>query len=132
MRYDLDLIHQLCKEVGLRSASSAPDGMAIELAEDVRLTFQNAGKDDDCLVGFNGTPWHTHGDFTFVDGRGNYVETDYLDVITGLVDGRILVCELSRLGVVADRWLIHRDYNDEFKHMEFGEKIAVWRPATSK
>jgi hypothetical protein len=132
MRYDLDLIHRLCEEVGLRSGTSSPDELAIELAESVRLTFRNTGQDDDSLVGFNGTPWHTHGDFTFVDGRGNYVETDYLDVIAGLADGRVLVCELSRLGVIADRWLIHRDYNDEFKHMELGEQITIWRPTTIK
>ena len=132
MRYDLDLIHQLCEEVGLRSSTSSPDELAIELTESVRLTFRNAGQDEDRLVGFNGTPWHTHGDFIFVDGRGNYVETDYLDVIAGLADGRILVCELSKSGVIADRWLIHRDYNDEFKHMELGERISVWRPTTIK
>jgi hypothetical protein len=127
MRYDLNAAHLLCEEIGLRSTSS-PDELHIELAEGVRLTLQNAEKDEDCLVGFQATPWHTHGNFMFADGRGNYVETDYLDVIAGLADGRVLVCERSKLGAVADRWLVHRDYNDEFKYMEPGEHIAVWRP----
>jgi exosome complex RNA-binding protein Rrp42 (RNase PH superfamily) len=96
MRYDLDRVRQLCKEVGLCIGTSSPDELAIELAESVRMTFRNAVQDENCLVGFNGTPWHTHGDFIFVDGHGNYVETDYLDVIAGLADGRILVCELLR------------------------------------
>jgi hypothetical protein len=89
MRYDLDLVLRYCEEIGLHSELSTPNALAIELAEDVRLIFQNAEHDDDCLVGFNGTPSHTHGDFTFVDGRGHYVEMDYLDVIAGLADGRI-------------------------------------------
>jgi hypothetical protein len=132
MPYDLDLLHQLCEEMRLRSVMPSPDELSVELAEGVRLTFKNAEREEDCLTGFNGTPWHTHGDFTFADGRGNYVETDYLDVIAGLADGRILVCERSMLGVIGDRWLIHRDYNDVFKYMELGEQIRAWRPTTFK
>ena len=132
MRYDLGLGLQLCQEIGLRSDLSISNTLAIELAEGVRLLFQNAEHADDCLVGFDGTPSHTHGDFTFVDGRGHYVEMDYLDVIAGLADGRILVCERSKLGAIVDRWLIHRDYNNEFRHLAFGEQIRAWRPILSK
>jgi hypothetical protein len=128
MWYDLDLVHQLCGEIGLRSSMSSPDELAIELADGVRLTFKNLEREEDCLVGFNGTPWHTHGDFSFYDGRGHYVEMEYRDVIAGLADGRVLICERSVSGVIANRWLIHRDYIDEFKYMEPGEQISVWRP----
>jgi hypothetical protein len=131
MRYELELIAQLCQEIGLRATSSA-DEVAIELAAGVSLVFQNAEQDVDCLVGFNGTPWHVHESFTFVDGRGNYIEMDYLDVITGLADGRVLVCDRTELNDVADRWLIHKDHNNEFQHMELGEHITVWRPTTLK
>jgi hypothetical protein len=58
MRYDLELVFQLCQEVGL-PATSSPDEVEIELAAGVILVFQNAERDSDCLVGFNGTPWHT-------------------------------------------------------------------------
>ena len=128
MRYDLELVHQLCEEIGLCSSASSPDELAIELAEGVRLIFRNVVRDEDCLVGFNGTPWHTHGNCTFVDGRGNYVEVDYLDMVAGLADGRILVCERLLSGEIVERWLIHRDYNNEFTHMDPGEQIYVWRP----
>ena len=132
MRYDLERAHRLCGQIGLRSGMSSADELTIELAEGVKLIFRNDERDDDCLVGFSGTPSHTHGDFTFVDGRGNYLEMGYLDVIAGLADGRILVCERSTSGALADRWLIHRDCNDEFKHMEPGEQLSVWRPAIFK
>jgi hypothetical protein len=131
MRYDLELVSQLCQEIGLRATSSA-GAVAIELAAGVSLVFHNAEQDVNCLVGFNGTPWHVHDGFTFVDGRGNYIEMDYLDVISGLADGRVLVCERAKLNQVTDRWLVHKDHNDEFQHMERGEHITVWRPTTVK
>jgi hypothetical protein len=132
MRYDPDHVLRCCEEIGLRGDLLSPNALVIELAEGVRLIFQNLEPDDDCVVGFEGTPSHTHGAFTFVDGRGHYVEMDYLEVIAGLADGRILVCERSKLGAIVDRWLIHRDYNDEFKHLVFGEQIRVWRPTLSR
>src|SRR4051812_46316764 len=112
MRYDLKLIHELCQELGLRSSFRSVDLLAIELAEDCVLVFQNAERDEDCLVAFDGTPWHTHDVFVFVDGRGYHTEMDYLAVVSGLKDGRILVCERWLDSRLADRWLIHRDFND--------------------
>jgi len=41
-------------------------------------------------------------------------------------DGRILVCERSKLGKITDRSLIHKDCNNEFRHMELGEDIKIW------
>jgi len=129
MRYDIDLIQQLCREVGLPSTSHADERVDIELRPGIVLRFQNAERDEDCLVEFPGTPWHTHDEFMFADGRGYYVELDYLDVLTGLTDGRVLICELRKNGQIMDRSLIHRDYNDEFKYMEEDEEIVVFRAA---
>jgi hypothetical protein len=129
MRYDLKLIHELCQELGLRSSYRSVDLLTIELGGDCVLLFQNAERDEDCLVAFDGTPWHTHDVFVFVDGRGYYTEMDYLDVMSGLKDGRILVCERWLAGRLVDRWLIHREFNDEFKYMDAGEEIRVIRPA---
>jgi len=131
MRYDLKLIHELCRELGLRSNFRSDDLLAIELAEDCLLVFQNAERDEDCLVAFDGTPWHTHDVFMFADGRGYYTEMDYLDVVSGLKDGRILICELWMDGRLIDRWLIHRDFNDEFKYMDEKEEVRVRRPMIS-
>ena len=118
----------LCDETGLRNLSH-PDELAIELAQGVLLIFRNS-EQNDCLVGFPETPWHAHGNLIFVDGRGNCVEMDCLDLIAGLADGRILVCERSKRGAVAiaDRWLIHKDFNGNLPILEPGESITVWRP----
>ena len=131
MRYDLKLIRELCQELGLRSSFRSDDLVAIELGEDCVLVFQNVERDEDCLVGFDGTPWHTHDVFVFVDGRGYYTEMDYLDVVSGLKDGRVLVCERWLEGRLVDRWLIHRDFNDEFKYMDEREEVRVRRPVIS-
>jgi len=131
MRYDLKLIHELCQELGLRSRFRTDDLLAIELSEDCALVFQNAEREEDCLVAFDGTPWHTHDVFLFSDGRGYYTEMDYLDVVSGLKDGRILVCERWLESRLIDRWLIHRDFNDEFKYMDAGEEVRVCRPAVA-
>jgi hypothetical protein len=127
MCYDLKLIHELCQELGFRSSVRTGELLAIELSGDCVLVFQNAEREDDCLVAFEGTPWHTHDAFVFDDGRGYYTEMDYLDVVSGLKDGRILVCERWLAERLVDRWLIHRDFNDEYKHMDTGEEVRVYR-----
>ena len=91
------------------------------------LLFQNYESEDDCAIGFTTTTWHAHGDLMFVDGRGNYVEVDSLDILTGLKNGSLLICELWRDDQLCDRWLIDRDYHDELKHLGKGEKIKIYR-----
>lgn len=131
MRYDLKIIHELCQELGLRSSVRSGSLVDVELGEDCVLFFENADGEDDCRVGFHGTSWHTHGDFIFADGRGYFSELSYLDVITGLKDGAILICERWRDGRLLDRWLVHRDFNSEFKYMDEGEEVRVRRPIVS-
>ena len=127
MRYDFTLINELCGELGLSSRIRSSDLLEIELGQGAVLCFQNAERDKDCLVGFEGTPWHTHDNFMFDDGHGNFVEMDYLDMLTGLKDGKVLVCERWRLGNVVDRWLVHCEYNDDLNYLEQSEEIRVRR-----
>lgn len=131
MRYELDLILQLCNEVGL-PALVVDERVEITLGPSATLWFQNADKDEDCLMAFEGTGWHMHDYFCFVDARGYEIELDYLDIVTGLKDGRLLVCERWQDGALRDRWLTHRDFNNEFKYMREGEELRVWRPMRSQ
>ena len=127
MRYDLDLVSQLCREIGLIVSAGTDRRVEVDLGRDAVLCFQNAEYDEDCLIGFLGTPWHTHDNLMFADARGNYVELDYLNRLTGLKERRILVCEREAKGQIVDRWLVHCEYNDEFKYLEEGERIIVRR-----
>jgi hypothetical protein len=128
MRYDINLINELCQEIGLPARLNDPERrVEIDLGQGAVLCFQNDDKEDDCLIGFLDTPWHTHDNLMFYGGRGYYTELDYLDLVTALKDGRVLVCEQVVKERVVDRWLIHREFNDEFEHMEEGEQIVVRR-----
>ncbi len=131
MRYELDLIHELCQEIGLPSRIAAQQCVEVDVGDGAVLCFRNAGKDDDCLIGFLGTPWHTHDNLMFADARGHYVELNYLDLVTALKEGRVLVSERHVDGRLIDRWLIHSEFNDEFRYLQEGEQIVV-RRATSR
>jgi hypothetical protein len=127
MRYDLDLVNQLCHEIGLIVRAGTDRRVEVDLGRAAILCFQNAEHDNDCLIGFLGTPWHMHDNLMFTDARGNYVELDYLNLLTGLKEGRILICEREAKGQIVDRWLVHCEYNDEFKYLQEGERIIVRR-----
>jgi len=126
MRYDLNLIEQLFREVGF-PVHNTDRRVEIDLGLGAILCFQNAEPDEDCLIGFLGMPWHTHDNLMFADGCGNCIELDYLGLIAALKEGRVLICELEAQGQTADRWLIHSKCNDEFGHLVEGERISVRR-----
>ena len=127
MRYDLDLVNQLCREIGLIVRMDTDRRVEIDLGWDAILCFENAEREEDCLIGFLGMPWHTHDNLMFADARGNYVELDYINLLAGLKEGRVLVCERVMEGRTVDRWLVHSEYNDELKYIEEGEQIIVHR-----
>ena len=70
------------------------------------------------------------GELEYVDRRGRVADLGYLDVLTGLVDGSVLVCERVLAGRITDRWLVHRDGVDEFAGLHAGEEIRVRRIAS--
>jgi hypothetical protein len=131
MRYDLDLVNQLCREIGLMVRMETADRVEIDLGRGAVLCFQNAEHEEDCLIGFLDMPWHTHDNLIFADARGNNIELDYLDLLTSLKDGRVLICEREVKGRTEDLWLVHSDYNDELKYLEEDERIIVRRAAVS-
>lgn len=134
MTYDLERINELCRELGLRTVPRSADRVAVELEEGLVLVFVNLAlvlvnieQQEDCLAGFEEMDWHCHGDFIFMDPRGHHVKLGSLDVLTGLVDGQILLCELWRQGERQQCWLVHRDFMDEFGHLRTDEEIRVRR-----
>jgi hypothetical protein len=129
MLYDLPLIAELGREVGLKCVVRGADEVAIELGLGATLLFQNWVADDDCYTGFEDTPWHTHGYFTWSNATGAYIQLEYLDIVSGIAQKTILICERWEHGCLSDRWLVHRDYVDEFRHLQDGDEIRI-RPAT--
>lgn len=127
MRYDFDMITELCRELGLQAVARSSNEVAIELERGVALVFVNAEREEDSVVGFEGGEWHYHGDFMCSDRHGFHIELGYLDVLTGLADGSVLLCEKWVHCVLRERSLVHRDYVDEFRYMEKGEEIRIRR-----
>jgi hypothetical protein len=129
MRYDLDLIYELCREIGLPAHTGSDQRVEVDLGLGATLCFQNAEREEDCLIGFLGMPWHTHDNLMFADARGNYTELDYLNLLTGLKEGRVLVCEREEESRTVDRWLVHSEYNESlvknFQAIEAESTIAV-------
>lgn len=130
MHYDLRLIADLCDELGLQSQLVADDSVAVILDPLTSLRFKNYKNEidstDDCLIGFDGTPTHSHGDLSFY-ARGKSLEMSYLDVVSALVDGTVLICERWQSQELVDRWLVHKDFIDEFNYLEAGEEVRVRR-----
>jgi hypothetical protein len=127
MAYDLGLVETLFEGVKVLSFAKTSDVLEVELAPGVFLCFVNAKDDNESLIGFKGTPWHFHGDICFADNHGNAVEMSYGDIILGLAEGKVLICERLVNGAVIDRHLTHADFADEFRFMESGEELRVKR-----
>ena len=127
MKYDLDLIQELCSELSLRVAARSSNEVAVELDEGTVLIFVNAELEKDSLIGFEGGGWHYHDDLTCWDGPSSTIDLEYFDVLTGLADGAVLICEQWVDGQLHDRSLVHRGYVNEFRYMRIGEEIRIRR-----
>ncbi|HEX8534980.1 MAG TPA: hypothetical protein VF662_12500 [Allosphingosinicella sp.] len=132
MRYDLILLDEFCRELGLSSRLRNNSSLEVSLGDEAVLCFVNAERDEDCLMGFADTPWHTHGDLIFSDHHGYFVELDPLNVLAGLQSGDVLICDQEVSGSLVNRWLVHKIFNDEFKHLMPNERLVFRRAVESR
>jgi hypothetical protein len=126
MHFNLQELLQHCRILGLSAQLESADTLVLSPQHGIRLILSNI-ENEDSIVGFEGTPWHTHDQFIFSGQEGRYIELQWHEVLSGLAKGSILICELWQAGALQDRWLIHKDFSDEFQYMEPGEEIRVWR-----
>jgi len=126
---DFKLIIQFCNELGFEQIIENNDSVEIKLFDEAKLVFENLHEENDSLVGFAGTPWHTHDTLTFADKNGFYIEMNYLDILDGLKMGTVLVCEQFIGNNLIDRYLVHRDYFDEIRFIDKNEEIRIRRIA---
>ncbi|WNC69095.1 hypothetical protein RI845_02815 [Thalassotalea nanhaiensis] len=125
MIYDLKLVAELSKELGFSIVDSSQTSVDIKIFEDAILVFQNIDEQTDSLIGFSGTPWHEHGVLMFSGSDGCYTELAYIDVLSEIKLGKVLVCELFNHGVLKDRYLVHKNHIDEFEYMQSGDEIRI-------
>lgn len=63
----------------------------------------------------------------FLVGSGESIEMDSIEVLQGVRDGLILVCEFVKTGEVLDRFLVHRDFVPELQVLGVGEELRIRR-----
>ncbi len=129
MHYDLAAIEKLCIELELEHELTG-NSVAVKLDSKATLRFKNYRSEedgtDDCLVGFDSTPSHSHGDLEFY-AREMSLDMNYLQALTAAVDGVVLICERWENEELVDRWLVHKDYIDEFNYLGPNEEIRIRR-----
>ncbi len=126
MHYDLDLLQGLCEGLSSVRVERTAARLEVELLPGAILCFVNLDPPGDSLIGFKDSPWHVHGGFVFSDGR-HYIEATAEEMVLGLADGSVLVCERWENGEFRERWLEHREYLTELSKLQAGEEIRVGR-----
>jgi hypothetical protein len=127
--YRLDELAELAAELGLETDRLDEHRLDVRLARDSVLAFCNLEEECDTLVGFDGTPWHSHGVVQFMTGASTYVECDGIDILVGLGSGELVIVSRYLLGALKDRWLAHKDEPLDFRYIEAGEELRILRLA---
>jgi len=127
MPYRLDELAKLSAELGLVSRRVDADRLDIVVGDGCILAFCNLPDDADTLVGFDGTPWHSHGLVHFGTGDATYVEFDELEILIALGTGDLVIVSEYSGGKLRDRSLAHRQEALELRYMQPGDEIRVFR-----
>ena len=129
MEYRLNKIAELCSENSLKTHIPDKNRIDVFIREDCVLSFLNLVDENDTLVGFDGTPWHSHGNVQFMTGSNTYIECDELEIIIGLVSGELLIVSRYLKSSLTDRWIMHKDEPLDIKYIEAGEELKICRLA---
>jgi hypothetical protein len=125
--YRLDELAKLAAELGLDVQRVDAASLDVHLRSDIVLIFWNLLDENDTLVGFEGTPWHSHGTVQFCTGANRYIECDELEILVGLGSGELLVVSQYRNAELVDRWIVHKNEPLDVASIEAGEELRVYR-----
>lgn len=131
MQYDLAMIAELCDELGIRVAGREENEIELDLGHEAILHFENWPDEDDCLMGFLGASWHTHGEMMWSGREGVHADLDELGIVAGLADGTVQVCELWSRSVLVDRLLVHRDLLTVCDGLGVEDEVRIRRARTT-
>ena len=127
--YDLTTLEEFSRELGFSSSFAAPDELEVSITESVALVFQNLPDEEDTIIGFKGTPWHSHGKLMLMLDKASCVELDELDILQGIKNGDIVIGERYLNNMIEDRWLAHNKEPVDVRYIQAGEEIRIWRLA---
>jgi hypothetical protein len=126
MRLRLDELHEAALDLGFESVRVDASRVDVTLYPGCVLVFWNL-PEDDSLIGFQDTQWHTHDTLGLSTGNGTFIECDELDVLAGLSTGEILIITELRDGVIRDRWLEHKLEPLSLRYLGPGDELRVQR-----
>lgn len=133
MHYRLDELATLARELNLPTRRVDSYRLDVTIENGCVLAFCNLPTENDTLVGFDGTPWHSHGVVQFLTGDATYVDCDELAILVGLGTGELVVVSRARDGQLCDRWIAHRNERLDLQHIQPGEELRVFCiPATPR
>lgn len=125
MKYDFDFLEDYSKDYNVTIKREGNIFFEISLDQDVTIRFQNAENEKDSLIAFVNSEWHCHNDIIFSGKNGYYTSLNYIDFISEIIDGNILICSSYAARELKDVYPVHKDYFDEFDYMEFGEELRI-------
>ena len=127
LKYRLDELAKLSADLGLVSRRVDADRLDVVIHDGCVLAFCNNIDDGDTLVGFEGTPWHSHGLVQFGTGDSTYVEYDELDILIALGNGDLVVVSEYSDGKLRNRELAHRQEPLDLRYLKPGDEIRVFQ-----
>jgi len=125
MSYDIDAIEKVCAEHKMRFDRISPHEVEITLEPDCVLFLANLIEEDDTMIGFKNTPWHTHDELIVMDSENTSIELGEVEVVRSLATGVLLVVSRWVDGTLTDRWLAHRDEKFDLKYIEPLEELRI-------
>jgi len=130
MHYDLPLLAQFCGELGLSYCAS---GSALDVHVEATATFRFKNYVENgqpaCACGFVESESHDHGEPILFTTDHASLSLTSLDILSGLIDGTLLLWERWRSGQLIVRTLVHKHLREDFEGLESGEEIRVRRIA---
>lgn len=125
--YRLDELAKLASEQGLEWRRVDVNRLDVAVATGAILYFCNLVDENDTLLAFDGTPWHSHGVDQFTRGPSSYIECDELDILVGLGSGELVIVSQYLHGELKDRWLAHKDEPLDLQFIETGGELRALR-----
>lgn len=127
MPYDLDKLQRDCDAPGFTATRESVDALKVTIREGVTLAFLNLVEESDTLIGFEGTQWHTHGNMILMLDQANYVKLRECELLTGIMDGDIVIVERFVDAQPEDRLVAHKLEPFDIEYIEPGEERRIRR-----
>ncbi len=127
LRYDIDRIEEHARELGFCVGRPSADEVTVTILGDAVLAFENLPEEPDTVMGFLGTPWHSHDNLVLTLDESRYEEFEATELLSALRSGEVVVVEGFLNSALEDRWVQHKLEPLDLKYVGEGEQLRVHR-----